>query len=272
MTEPADERVRQAYRSRPTLYRDEGSGPAVVFAHGTLMDRTMFDPQIDALSDEYRTVAYDLRARTEHYAPEYSLDDLADDAAALLDALDVDSCVLAGMSMGGFTALKFALQHPDRLDGLVLVDSMADVHDETQTRTYEAMVDQLLASDTVPQALAETASQILFGETTRDERPELVDRWLQRWLSYNPEAIANEVGSWMHREPLMDRVDEIDVPALVVHGDEDTSIPVEKGRETAEALPDARIEVVEEAGHSSNLEQPDTVNEALQEFLDEVHG
>lgn len=272
MTEAADERVHRAYRSRPTLYRDEGSGPAVVFAHGTLMDRTMFDPQIEELSSEYRTVAYDLRARTEHYAPEYTLDDIADDCAALLDSLGIDSCVLVGMSMGGFTALKFALQHPDRLDGLVLVDSMADVHEETQTRTYEAMVDQLLASDNVPRALAETASQILFGETTREENPELVEAWVERWLSYTPRAIANEVGSWMHREPLLDRVDEIDAPALVVHGDEDTSIPVEKGRETAETLPDGRLEVVEEAGHSSNLEQPEAVNAALSEFLDDVHG
>ncbi len=271
MTEAADERVRQAYRNRPTLYRDEGSGHAVVFAHGTLMDRTMFDPQIEALAPEYRCIAYDLRARTEHYASEYTLDALADDCAALLDSLDVDSCVLAGMSMGGFTALKFALHHPDRLDGLVLVDSMADVHEETQTKTYEAMVDQLLTSDTVPQALAETASQMLFGETTRAENPELVEAWVERWLSYTPEAIANEVGSWMHREPLLDQVDEIDVPTLVVHGDEDTSIPVEKGRETAEALPDGRLEVVEEAGHSSNVEQPETVNAALSEFLEEVH-
>lgn len=270
MTEDADERMRRAYRSRPTLYHDEGDGDPVVFAHGTLMDRTMWEPQVRALAPEYRTVAYDLRARTEHYSPEYSLDDLADDCAALLDALDVDSCVLAGMSMGGFTALKFALRHPERLDGLVLVDSMADVHGETQTRTYEAMVDQLLASESVPRALAETASQILFGETTRAENPELVESWLERWLSYSPEAVANEVGSWMHRDSLVDRVDEIEVPALVVHGDEDTSIPVEKARETAEALPDGRIDVVEEAGHSSNLEKPETVNRALRGFLEEV--
>lgn len=252
--------------------QDEGTGPAVVFAHGTLMDRTMFRPQVEALAPEYRCIAYDLRARTEHYRPEYGLEELADDAVAVMDGRGVDSCVYAGMSMGGFTALELALRHPSRVDGLVLIDSMADVHDPGQTKTYEMMVEQLLESGEVPRALAETASQILFGETTREERPELVEEWVERWMSYTPMAVANEVGSWMHRDSVLPRMEEIEVPVLVVHGTEDASIPVEKARETAEELLDGKLVVVEDAGHSSNLEKPETVNAALRRFLQEVYG
>lgn len=263
-------RARRGYATRDNLYRDEGDedAPAVVFAHGTLMDRTMFDPQVDALAEAgYRGVAYDLRARTEYYDSSYDLDDLADDAVALFDNAGIDSCVYVGMSMGGFVALRLALRHPERLDGLVLVDSMAGTHTETQKRTYEAMLSSLASKDEVPKALAGTTAQVLFGETTRDENPELVEKWKQRWLSYPPEAVVNEVRSWLDRESVLPYADEIDVPALILHGEEDTSIPVERARETVDALPDARLEVVPEAGHSSNEENPVFVNRELLKFL-----
>ncbi|MFP4189013.1 MAG: alpha/beta fold hydrolase [Halobacteriales archaeon] len=263
--------ARRGYRTRSNLYTERGEtdAPAVVFAHGTLMDRTMFDSQVEAIADAggYRTVAYDLRARTEYYASEYDLDDLVGDAVALLDNAGIDSCVYVGMSMGGFVALRLALRHPERVDGLVLVDSMAGTHTETQKETYEAMLSSLEGKDAVPEPLARTTAQVLFGKTTRDERPELVDAWARRWMSYPPRAVVNEVRSWLHRDDITDRMDEIDVPVLALHGDEDTSIPVERARETVDALPDARLSVVPEAGHSSNDENPAHTNRELLKFL-----
>lgn len=268
----ADESLaRRAYRTRSDLHREEGDGPPVVFAHGTLMDRTMFDPQIEALSDDYRTVAYNLRARTEYYAPPYDLYDLVEDCDAFLDNIGVDTCTLVGMSMGGFMGLRFALEHQDRLDALVLVDSMAGTHEEAQTQSYDAMISQIEGSDDVPEGLARTSADILFGDTTHDRNPELVDRWVDRWLSYPPMSVVNEVRSWLHREDILDRMDEIEVPVLAFQGEEDTSIPVERGQETVDALPDARLEVVPESGHSANDENPEFVNEKLSEFLDEIY-
>ncbi|MDY7081970.1 MAG: alpha/beta hydrolase, partial [Halobacteria archaeon] len=85
---------------------DASSDTTIVFSHGTLMNRTMFRPQLDALKNECRVVAYDSRSRTERWEGPYSLDDLANDCLALVDALDIDSFVLAGMSMGGYMALR----------------------------------------------------------------------------------------------------------------------------------------------------------------------
>jgi len=268
----SDERdtARQAYRTRSDLYREEGDedAPTVVFAHGTLMNRTMFDSQVEAVADAgYHAVAYNLRARTEYYEPAYDLYDLVGDCDALLDNLGVDSCVLVGMSMGGFMGLRFALEHQDRLDGFVLVDSMAQQHDETKRQSYDAMVSQVEASDVVPEGLAQTSAQILFGETTRDENPELVDAWVEQWLSYPPTAVVNEVRSWLDREDILDRTDEIEVPVLALHGEEDTSIPPKEARETVREFPDARLEEVPDAGHSSNDENPEFTNRRLVEFL-----
>ncbi|MDZ7688810.1 MAG: alpha/beta hydrolase [Halobacteriales archaeon] len=269
-----DTLARRAYRNRTDIYREEGDddAPTVVFAHGTLMDRTMFDSQIEAVADAgYHAVAYNLRARTEYYEPAYDLYDVVGDCDALLDNIGVDSCVLVGMSLGGFMGLRFALEHQDRLDGLVLVDSMAGTHEDAQIQTYDAMVSQIEDSDEVPEGLARTSADILFGDTTRDQNPELVESWVERWLSYPPMSVVNEVRSWLHRDDITDRMDEIEVPVLALHGEEDTSIPVERGRETVEQMPDGRLEVVPEAGHSSNDENRGFTNEKLLGFLDEVY-
>jgi pimeloyl-ACP methyl ester carboxylesterase len=261
----------EAYRNRADVYATErGDGPAVVCAHGTLMDRTMFAPQLEALSDDYRVLAYDLRARTDQYATAYDLYDLADDAAALMEARGIDSCVLVGMSMGGFTALRFAERYPERLDGMVLVDSDALTHDEADRERYGAMVEGTREAGRPSADLVEVVKHVLFGETTNAENRELVDAWGERWRSYPGEAVYNEVHSWLDRPDFTDACADIDVPTLAVHGEEDTSIDIEHAERTVEALPDARLEPIPEAGHSSNLENPEAANAAIRTFLERV--
>ncbi len=262
-----------AYRHRgDALSTDRGTGPPVVFSHGTLMDRTMFAPQLAALSEDYRTIAYDSRARTDHYRTTYDLDDLADDCAALMDFHGIDSAVLAGMSMGGFMGLRFALRHPDRLDALVLIDSMATPHTDDERDTYRGFIDRLREDETVSEELAGLTAPLLFGETSMAERRDLVDSWVARWQTYPPEAVVNEMGSWLDREGVAGRLDEIDVPTLIVHGAEDASIEPERAVPMAEALPNGRMERIPDAGHSSNLENPEAVNAELRGFLDLVVG
>lgn len=267
-----DDRATMLYRHRAeAVSTDVGEGDPVVFAHGTLMDRTMFDPQLAALRGEYRAVAYDLRARTDRCADEYYLSDLVEDCAAFLDGKGIDSCVLGGMSMGGFMAMRFAVEYPERVDGLVLVDTMAMQHDESDREQYGQMIEQTREAGDVPEGLADIVKNLLFGATTNEQNQELVDEWVDRWLSYPGEAIYRETSSWLHRDDFTDRLPEIDVPVLITHGEEDISIEVEEARDMSEHLPDARFEVIPEAGHSSNLENPQTTNAALMEFLAEVY-
>jgi len=254
-----------------TVSTDRGSGDPIVFAHGTLMDRTMFDPQIEALSDEYRTVAYDLRARTDRYAEPYDLDDLVADTVRFLDARDIDSCVLCGMSMGGFMGLKFALQHPDRLDGLVLVDSMAKPHSEEDQERHTQTSEAIREAPQVPREAAEPVTHDLFGATTREERHDLMNAWIDRWTTYPGESVYNEVHSWLGREDLREKVGDIDVPVLAVHGEEDASLEIEEARESYAEIPDLTFEPIPEAGHSSNCENPEPVNDAIADFLDRIY-
>jgi pimeloyl-ACP methyl ester carboxylesterase len=272
MSDEGEDRASEAYRRRADLYSTEGGdGPPVVFAHGTLMDRTMFAPQVAEFGDEYRCVAYDLRARTDQWDTEYDLYDLADDAVALMDAKGVESCVFVGMSMGGFTALRLAEKYPERVEGLVLVDSDALTHDESDREQYGQMVEATRENGRPSENLAAIVEHILFGATTNETDQDLVKRWSRRWRTYPGEAVYNEVQSWLDRPDFTEECADIDVPVLAIHGEEDTSIDVEHAVKTVEALPDARLVTIPEAGHSSNLENPEAANAAIGEFLDQVY-
>lgn len=267
MTDPAT----AAYRERvDALVTDRGEGPPVLCLHGNLMDRTVFDPQVDALSDDYRVASMDLRARTDNWQGPYGIPDLVEDALAAMEGLGMERPVLAGMSMGGFTGLRLAVEHPDRLRGLVLVDSMASPHDDADQARYGGMADQLQGADAVPASLAEAAAHFLFGPTTFEERPALPERWIRRWQTYEPEAVYHEVYSWVDRPGVPDRLDELTTPTLVLHGEEDQSIAPERAAPVAEAAPDGRMVTLPDVGHTPTVEAPEATTDAIRSFLDDV--
>ena len=271
MSEPNDVAT-ERYRLRPeTVSTDRGEGPAIVFAHGTLMDRTMFDPQLDALADEYRTVAYDLRARTDQYATDYDLYDLADDADALTDALDIDSFVLCGMSMGGFMALRFAERYPDQLEGVVLIDAIAEPHTDDEREQYRQMANQAREDGAFADFMLDVAKNQLFGATTLEENPALVEHWVERWQTYPTEGFYREMHSWLDRPDFTDELSDIHTPVLSVHGKEDISLEPERTESMLDELPDARQELIPEAGHSSNTENPEAATAAIRSFLEDVY-
>lgn len=260
-----------AYRERPdALATVRGEGPPVVCFHGNLMDRTVYHPQVEALSDDYRVASVDFRARTDHWQGPYGIPDLVEDALAAMEGLGMDDPVFVGTSMGGFTGLRLAVEHPDRLSGLVLVDSMAEPHTDAERERYGGMADQLQEADRVPESLAEAAAQFLFGPTTFEENPELPRRWIRRWQTYHPQAVYHEVYSWLERPGTADRLEELSVPTLVLHGEEDQSIDPERARPVAEAAPDSRTVTVPDCGHTPTVEAPEATSDALRSFLDEV--
>lgn len=267
MTDP----VTEAYRERvDALATDRGEGPPVLCLHGNLMDRTVFRPQVEALSENYRVVALDFRARTEHWQGPYGIPDLVEDVLAAVDGLGMDRPVLVGMSMGGFTGLRLAVEDPDHLAGLALVDSMAEPHTDAEREQYGGMADELRNADAIPRSLAEAAAHFVFGPSTFERQPELPERWIDRWSTYHPQAVYHEVYSWVERPGVAHRLDELSVPTLVLHGEEDQSIEPERAAPVAEAAPDGRMVTVPEAGHTPTVERPEPTTAALRTFLDDV--
>jgi pimeloyl-ACP methyl ester carboxylesterase len=249
-------------------YGDDGSGPAVLLIHGVLMDRTMFDAQVEALSNRYRVIRPDLRGHgeSEHRSEPYDQWDLMEDDVALLDHLGIERAVWGGVSQGGFQSLRAALRHPDRVAGLVLIDTQAGPEDETRAPMYEASA-QVAVESGWNEDLLGIAASMLIGASATDE---LRQHWIDRWLAQDTSDALRVIQSVTRRDDITDRLSEIDAPAIVIHGTEDVAIDMDRARGLADGLGGPMDFLTVEAGHSSTVEQPDAVSAAIEGFLERV--
>lgn len=239
-----------------------GDGPVLLLSHGLLMNRSMFDPQVAGLRDVCRVVAWDERGHGEaEHEGTWSYWDSARDVLALLDHLGVEQAVLGGMSQGGFLSLRAALLAPERVRGLVLIDSQAGPEDPAVAPLYQGMTDAWMANGPDPATL-DFAAETILGPGTPHQP------WKDFWTSLPWHRAGQVMHPLLTREDLTDRLGEITCPALVVHGTLDTAIPVAKAEALVAGLPGARpLVLVEGAGHASNLSFPEPVNAAIRSFL-----
>jgi len=182
----------------------------------------------------------------------YTLDDMAGDAAGLLDALDIPAAHVVGASMGGFIAQLVALNHPDRVLTLTSIMSGPNGDDQVQPTTQGSAVLMAPAPDTREEriALGVWAKQALLGPSDPFDEPherarvtQAVDR------AYHPAGFGRQLGAILVARGRLERLGSVSVPALVIHGDADILVPVENGRRVAAAIPGARLMEIEGMGH-----------------------
>jgi pimeloyl-ACP methyl ester carboxylesterase len=239
-----------------------GDGPAIIFSHGFLMDRTMFEPQVEALRDEFRCISWDERGFGDTPVEgAYTFWDSADDALALLSSLGIERAFFAGMSQGGFLSMRAALRAPERVLGLVLIDTQSGTEAAEAAPLYEAMAAQW-ANDGPSEDLANTVASLIMSPGYDHSS------WVAMWRARPKDYITTPFRTLMDREDITDRLGEITAPAIVFHGEADASIPIDKAVELAEALPNCEALVrIPGAGHASNLSHPSEVNGPLLDFL-----
>jgi pimeloyl-ACP methyl ester carboxylesterase len=245
-----------------------GAGTPLVLLHAFPLDGRMWAPQVEALAGTYQVIVPDLRgfgAARDQAVEEAGMDLLADDLLRLLDDRGLDRVVLGGLSLGGYVALAFLRRHADRVSGLVLLDTKASADGDQARADRLKMAERVLAegNDFVPEVMLPK----LLGQTSREHRPEVVEKVTALIREQTPEAIAGAQRGMAARAATTDVLATIEVPTLVVTGEEDVVTGPEIGRDLAAGIPGARFLLVEEAGHLVNLEQPEIVNEALLDFL-----
>jgi pimeloyl-ACP methyl ester carboxylesterase len=245
-----------------------GAGTPLVLLHAFPLDGRMWAPQVEALAGTYQVIVPDLRgfgAARDQAVEEAGMDLLADDLLRLLDDRGLDRVVLGGLSLGGYVALAFLRRHADRVSGLVLLDTKASADGDQARADRLKMAERVLAegNDFVPEVMLPK----LLGQTSREHRPEVVEKVTALIREQTPQAIAGAQRGMAARAATTDVLATIKVPTLVVTGEEDVVTGPEIGRDLAAGIPGARFLLVEEAGHLVNLEQPEIVNEALLDFL-----
>ena len=245
-----------------------GAGTPLVLLHAFPLDGRMWAPQVEALAGTYQVIVPDLRgfgAARDQAVEEAGMGLLADDVARLLDDRGLDRVVLGGLSLGGYVALAFLRGHADRASGLVLLDTRATADGDQARDDRLKMAERVLAEGNG--FVAEAMLPKLLGETSREHRPEVVEKVASLIREQTPEAIAGAQRGMAARSDTTDLLASIAVPTLVVTGEEDAVTGPEAGRDLAAGIPGARFLLVAEAGHLVNLEQPEIVNEALLDFL-----
>ncbi|MFQ5595454.1 MAG: alpha/beta fold hydrolase [Anaerolineae bacterium] len=247
-------------------YVDRGTGLPILFVHGFPLDGALWQPQVDGLSDEYRVIVPDLRGcggSTVSLA--MTMEQYADDLRLLLDELGIEEVVLAGLSMGGYIALAFYRMAPGRLRGLVLVDTRPQADSDEARANRTATAKQVIEHGAV--TLADGMLDKLLSPATFKDQPDLV-RTVRAMMARQPVfGIVAALHGMAERPDSRPLLGEISVPTLVVVGADDVITPVAEAESMVEAIPGSELVVIPDAGHLSNLEQPQAFNQALREFL-----
>jgi len=244
-----------------------GDGPSVVLLHGFPFDRSLWREQAAALGAEYRVVTPDLRGHgaSSVTGGQTTMETMAEDVAALLDEMALSRVVLGGLSMGGYVALAFMRLFPERVRALVLADT------RPQGDTVEARATR---EETARKALEEGMSVIeesmlpkLLAPATFEREPHKVERVREMIRGTRPEGAAASLRGMAVRRDQTDLLAEIKVPTLIIVGSEDPITPVADAETMGTKISGSLINVIDGAGHVSNVERPAEFNRALADFL-----
>ncbi len=256
------------------FYTDTGgNGPVVMFSHGLLFSTEMFDDQIAHLKGKYRCIAYDHRGQGQSGATDggYDMDTLADDAAALLTALKVEKCHFVGLSMGGFVALRMALNYPDRVLSISVLDSSADAEPQENHGRYNML--NFILRWFGPKPVVGSVMPIMFGQSFLKDpaRKQLRDKW-RRFLGQvaDKKAMSKAVSGVITRNGVDERLGQIKAPCLIMVGDEDTATVPAKSERMHKAIAGSEFQIIPKGGHVSTIDAPGAVNAALSDFLDNL--
>lgn len=253
------------------LYYEDTGGPGepVVFSHGLLWNTTLFAPQVAALSDRYRCIAYDHRGQgrsADDARQVIDMDLLTADAVALIRALDIGPVHFCGLSMGGFIGMRLAARHPELVRSLILCETSAGPEPAENAPRYKRM--NLVARWLGPRVVIPAVMPILFGKTSlTDPTREAQRREWKRQLNKNRRSIWRAVNGVILREPVAGELPKIVAPTLVIVGAEDVATTPAKAQQIAALIPRSSLAIVEAAGHSSTVEQPEAVNAQIERFL-----
>jgi len=254
-------------------YTVEGNGPeTIVFSHGLLFSGRMFDAQVAALKDCYRCITFDHRGqgRSEVTKNGYNINALTNDAAQLIEKLEAVHCHFVGLSMGGFVGMRLGFQRPELLKSLILIETSADPEPQENHGRYRLL--NFIARWFGLRIVVDKIMPIMFGQTYLNDLTKAKERtmWRDRIVSGDKIGITQAVKSVIERKGIAKEISQIKLPTLILIGDEDIATTPDKSDKMHSAISGSRLISIPRAGHSSTIEQPELVTDAISVFLSGV--
>jgi len=246
------------------------AGLPVVFVHGFPFNKAMWGPQVEVLNKEFYVITYDVRGHgaSDVGTGQYTVEQFVDDLIGLLDYLKITSAVIAGISMGGYIALRAAERNPDRVRGLILCDtrSESDNNDAKIRRAAQVRSVRMFGMRTFTEPFLKT---VLAPETFR-RSPEVVTLVRSMVENTSPTAVIGTLIALAARTDTTGFLHKIRVPVLLLVGENDALTPSSTVQEMHVKISHSETHIIAGAGHLSNLENPAEFNQHLLDFLKKI--
>ena len=254
-------------------YNDEGlnEAPVIIFIHGFPLNKSMWNKQMEALKDNYRVIAYDIRGhgKTDVGTLDFSIDLFVKDLLGFMDALKIEKTIICGLSMGGYIALNAIQNHPERFTALILCDTncTADTPEAKEKRmnTIQSIKEngvEKLANDLLPN---------LFAPESFKTSSEEIVAVKEMIVNTSKESLYKSLNALANRKETCSKLAEIKVPVLILVGVEDKITPPEAAIAMQEKIKNPSLHIISNAGHLSNLENQEEFNSALKKFVDTIY-
>jgi 3-oxoadipate enol-lactonase len=262
-------------KSGSTLsYLDSGQGIPVILIHGLFLDRTAFEHQIKAFAGRSRIIAIDIHGhgKSSVLNQPISLDQMAEDFFDLVHQLGIQQAVWGGVSLGGMTSLRIAIRHPEAVLGLLLLNTNAASGAGKKVPSLDGLNAPLtLRFLWKTQFLKEQVLKAgLLGQTTLATKPDLQRIWLDKMKSISGISMKHLIEAVLSAGSILEQLSSIHVPTIVAGGCEDTALSMSASQEIQQRICNSTLVQIEACGHSSSIEQPERVNQLLEQLLFEV--
>jgi 3-oxoadipate enol-lactonase len=254
-------------------YNDEGKAgdPVIIFIHGFPFNKSMWDKQTEALKENYRVIAYDVRGHgnSDAGAENFSIELFANDLLNLMDALKIDKAILCGLSMGGYIALNAVENYPDRFDALILSDTTCTA-DTPEAKEKRMKTIENIKKDGVEKFAKESIKNLFASESFLTKKLEIA-AVREMIVNTTEKSLCKTLRAFYERKNTCSKLHDINVPVLILVGIEDKITPPAAAQFMNEKIKESSLSIVEHAGHLSNIENPSEFNNQLEEFVSTIY-
>lgn len=253
-------------------YSDKGEhgSPVIIFIHGFPFNKSMWNLQVASLKDKYRLITYDIRGhgKSDTGNEVFSIDLFVNDLISLMDALKIDHAILCGLSMGGYIALNAAEKYNERFDALILCDTQctADTPEAKEKRTKAI---EGIRKNGVEKYAGESIKNLFAAESFITRVKEVADV-REMIVKTAVESLCNTLLALSVRKETCHRLSEINVPVLIIVGNDDILTPPAAAKFMHEKIKGSLLKIIDNAGHLSSLENPEEFNLQLEQFLSKI--
>jgi 3-oxoadipate enol-lactonase len=264
--------IRISINNLMVSYSDHGpdDAPVIIFIHGFPLNKSMWNMQVDAVKENYRVIAYDIRGHgnSDPGIDEFFIELFVNDLLRLMEKLGIEKSILCGLSLGGYIALNAVLKYPDRFDGLILNDTqcIADTPEIKENRCIAI----ISIKDKGVEQYADESIKKLFAPESFTKKQNVIAGVKEMIISTPKQSLCNTLHALAERKETCTQLPEINIPVLIMVGKEDKITPIAAAQQMHEKILNSKLEIIQHAGHLSNLENPIAFNTHLVNFLELV--